>query len=334
MKLNLEQIRSITQGAVDVLEEDGGFKFYRFNKEEEEFYKPLPNYPKVYAASGVQLEFETDASALFLKTFTSSASTRSYFSFDVYVNGEFIGELKNFPDGLDQQSYTQIPFELGEYEKTFELGVGKKTVRIVFPFSVFCRVDELTLENATYVNPVKPKKILLAYGDSITHGYDAMHFSRSYIARLARALDAELYNKGIGGEIYRPGLAAIKNDLEPDYITVAYGTNDWNHVTRAEFEENSEGFLKNLCRNYPNAKIFVITPTFRVEHEEMREFGAFSEVAEVIKEKCEKLNINCIYGFDLIPHDTKYFGDSRIHPNEEGFDHYFRNLEKAIREIL
>ena len=335
MKLNLEQIRSITQGAIDVREEADGIRFYRFNKEEMDFYKPL-SYKKVFATSGVQLEFETDAVAMNFSAVMTPASTRSFFSFDVYVNGEFIGEMKNFPDDLEPTGYSQMEFELGLYEKRFELGGGTKTVRVVFPFSVFCVVKELELEGATFVKPVKLPKMLLAYGDSITHGYDALHFSRSHIARLARHLDAELYNKGIGGEIYRQGLAAIKNNIEPDYITVAYGSNDFNMAKKDEFECDCEGFLANLKANYPRAQIFAISPIWRKDCVVSKngEFAEFSEISDTIKACAERVGVNFIYGFDLVPHDLAYFGDLRCHPNEAGFEAYFNGLKAEIDKIL
>ena len=43
-------------------------------------------------------------------------------------------------------------------------------------------------------------------------------------------------------------------------------------------------------------------------------------------------NIKVISGFDFIPEDTKYFADSRVHPNDEGFEYYFKNLFKKIKK--
>ena len=336
MKLNSEQIKSITQGALDVIEDADGIRFFRFNREEMDFYKPLDTYPKVFATAGVQLEFKTDAKEMKLAVDMSTASTRSFFSFDVYVNGEFFDEMKNFPDDLEPTGYSQMKFELGLHEKRFELGAGTKTVRVVFPFSVFCAVKELELEGATNVVPVKLPKILLAYGDSITHGYDALHFFRSYIAKLARHLDAELYNKGIGGEIFRPGLAAIKNNIDPDYITVAYGSNDFNHALKSELEGDCENFLKNLKANYPRAEIFAISPIWRADCGSSRngEFESFSEISDTIKACAERVGVHYIYGFDFVPHDKAYFGDLPVvHPNEKGFEMYFNALKAEIDKV-
>ena len=39
MKLNFEQIKSITAGAVRMTEEDGAIRFFRFNEEQTELYR-------------------------------------------------------------------------------------------------------------------------------------------------------------------------------------------------------------------------------------------------------------------------------------------------------
>ena len=81
---------------------------------------------------------------------------------------------------------------------------------------------------------------MIMFGDSITHGYDALNPSFSYANRLADLLNADFVNKGIGGERFFPTLAQLKDDIEPDYITVAYGTNDWAHSPKEVFDKNSK----------------------------------------------------------------------------------------------
>lgn len=68
-------------------------------------------------------------------------------------------------------------------------------------------------------------------------------------ARLADALGAEEVNKAIGGECFFPELAATKEDFQPEYITVAYGTNDWSRKLAEEFQTNCRAFcFKNLYK--------------------------------------------------------------------------------------
>ena len=104
---------------------------------------------------------------------------------------------------------------------------------------------------------------MLAFGDSITHGYDTLHPSGRYAAKLAERLEAEEFNKGIGGEKFFSELASLKEPFVPDYITIEYGSNDWNRIDEETFKYNSRAFYENIVRNYPNSKIFTITPLWR-----------------------------------------------------------------------
>ena len=148
-------------------------------------------------------------------------------------------------------------------------------------------------------------------------------------------LGAEEVNKGIGGERFFPELAGCKDLLSPDYITVAYGTNDWNYTDGDNFCDKCRAFYAGLSQNYPNSKIFAITPIWRKDMHEQRTFGDFALLEEYIRNAVADMgNISVVSGFDLVPKDEKYFGDLRLHPNDEGFSHYADNLYKEIKELI
>ena len=90
MKLNYEQIKEITQGAVNIFENDGKFTFHRFNKEEEEYYSKTSHAQKIFSTAGIQMIFKTDADSLSLKGCTNGSTGRTYFSFDVFGDGELL----------------------------------------------------------------------------------------------------------------------------------------------------------------------------------------------------------------------------------------------------
>ena len=87
-----------------------------------------------------------------------------------------------------------------------------------------------------------------------------------------------------------------------------------------------------MNRNYPNAKVFAITPIWRKGHEKATAFGEFCKVKEDIQDIVKNFeNVTCIDGFEFVPQDENYFADLRLHPNDRGFDHYFQNLNKKIK---
>ena len=335
MNLSLSQIKDITQGASYIEKSEHGISFHRFTKEEEKFYAVTNFALKTQSTAGIQLVFDTDAESMVLKATVSDGSTRKYFSFDVYINDVFSAEFKNYEKESLPSPYTLYENELGNYVWSVDFEKGEKTVRIVFPFGARAEISELSLENASFITPVKRSKTMLMYGDSITHGYDALNPSKAYAVQLSHMLDAEAFNKAIGGEVFRPGLSEIKNAINPDYITVAYGTNDWSGLTKEVFEVNALNFYRNLRNNYPDAKIFAITPIWRDDCCGERLFGPFSDVSEIINKVCTDVGgITVIEGYHLVPHDTKLFADFKLHPTNEGFDFYAENLYKEISKYI
>ena len=63
-----------------------------------------------------------------------------------------------------------------------------------------------------------------------------------------------------------------------------------------------------------------------------KEFGPFPELEEEIRAAVKVYdNMEVISGFGLVPHDEAYYADLRLHPNDEGFSHYFANLKETIK---
>ncbi len=337
MRLSLEQIKAITCGAVKIDKEPQGIVFHRFTQEQYDLYekKNTAFFKKAKGTAGVKLSFRTDSRTLFIRMLTEYTCLRQYFSMDICVNGELIGAIDNYSNHILPEQYVSVELPMGEFSETFSLGEGEKNVEIHLPWNAKVYLNELVLDDGAFIQPAKPKKRLLAFGDSITHGYDALHPSRRYIARLAEALGAEEFNKAIGGERFYPELAATKDDINPDYIVVAYGTNDWRHSSRDQFCRDSEAFIQNIIKNYPGVKTFVITPIWRKIYEMETDFSSFFEIESILCRAAQGWDqITVVKGFDLVPHDSRYFGDGTLHPTDEGFEYYFNNLWAQIKDTI
>ena len=330
-------MKKIATGVVNVREENGVFYFSRFTSEQEALYlKEKQDYHrKTLSTAGVKLYFKTDSKNLFIKLRTEESTSRKYFSLDVHVNKNPIGHIDNFSDVELERDYTVQEFSQGEFSKNFDLGDGEKEVCVHFPWSVKTFIEEVSIDDGCYVEGIKAEKKLLAFGDSITHGYDALRPANRYIVQLADRIGAEEINKGIGGEMFFPELADLKEPFVPDYITVAYGTNDWNCTDCESFRTNCKEFYKNLANNYPDSKIFAITPIWRKDRDEFRKLGAFESVEQYIKEVVsEYKNITFVSGYDLVPKEENYFSDLYLHPNDDGFAHYVNNLYDKIKNEI
>lgn len=333
MRLSFEQIKRISIGAEDVVLHDRGIEFERFNNEEKVLYATSPLATRTQTPAGVELVFKTDGDRICIKIETELCSDRHFFCLDIIEDGNLTGYIKNYEDEQMTGFYSGKQFPQGVFENVTDLKSGTKEIRIVLPWSVRVFLKELIVENASFVTPVKKDKTMLVYGDSITHGYDALHPSNTYVSRLGSYLGCKTMVKAVGGEKFWPALSGVKNAKTPDCITVAYGTNDWGANDKAAFDKNCPEFLDNLRRNYPNTPIFVISPIWRKDNTlENSVFDSIFYIAQKLEEICNSMD-NTVYidGWNFVPHDETFYGDLRLHPTDKGFEHYFNNLVKYIR---
>ena len=186
------------------------------------------------------------------------------------------------------------------------------------------------------IEPVKRSLSMIAFGDSITQGYVCSNPSFAYTVLVSDALQAELINKGIGGEIFFPALASSKDEADPDIVTVAYGTNDFSSSTKEVFERDSKSFYESLSVAYPQARIFAISPLWRQDMDRTdRNVGLFSYVYDyLLRATADLPNVTLINGLDLVPHEWRCFPKDGLHPNDEGFRHYANNLYAEIKKYL
>lgn len=332
MRLTKDKIKTITQGALDIIETDSYIRFVRFTEPE----CAVIDNPNLYYPAGVQLELKTDGTSLRLCGRTlKKTGVRSYYAIDIYENDRYIGSIANLKDGDAVGNYACSVYPLGEFSHEFELSTGEKIIRIVLPHSVLAEISELTIAGATYVTPIRREKRLVVYGDSITQGYDALHPSNTYAMRLAEALGAELYNKGLGGACFCPDLAAAPSGVQADAVLIAYGTNDWSCYDQTTLMDNAAVFFEKLTQQYNNAPIFAITPIWRNDFQEkITPFGEFTDLGTVIDEVCQSYtNVYVLDGMTLVPHIETYFGDLFLHPNDAGFAEYAVHLIENISKM-
>lgn len=68
---------------------------------------------------------------------------------------------------------------------------------------------------------------------------------------------------------------------------------------------------------------------------EYKVFGLFDEVEKIIRNVVKGIeNIRVVSGYDFVPKEEKYFADLRLHPNDDGFEFYVKNLHKAIKSEI
>lgn len=322
MKLTFEEIKSLAFGFVETTIENNGIEFYRFSAQFSARLDALnANYGvRAMAQASIRLDFETD-SEYFAFTYDNvkTTSSRNWYYFSLLVDGKPIALI-----GEDNPVA-----RLGSYETV--LPKGKKRITLFFPNLYRARIQSVELSDGCYFKRAKTKKRFVFYGDSITHGYDAKSPQNSYVNRIANAMDAEVFNLGIGGAVFHPKMIDDMREYNADAVFVAYGTNDWSHrQNMEEFSAYCEDFFQKLTSIYKNIPIFVILPIWRSNYQDLKPTGTFQEVKDKIIQITKKYeNAEIIDLFDEIPKELAMFTDG-LHPNDDGFAYYAQGVLKKI----
>lgn len=328
MKLSPQQIRSITQGAARIVEDEKeNVHFFRFSEEQEvsviahnDCYRRRSR-----GTSNIRMSFETDSRTLSLCIEVDRIFTPcTYFGCSIFCNGEKVGMIGSTEkiEGIHTGSY--------------ELPEGNKRITIYFPWSAITVLHALTLDDGASLLPIRPSRRILVYGDSITQGFDASLPELPFSVRLADAFDADIRNKGLAGECFYPPLATISENFDPEYILVSYGTNDWNGYCLETFQLNSRAFYENLRKLYPDVPIFALSPVFRCDWDNIaKRPWDFSLVFEQLRALADEIpGVTYIHGLDMFPNDPAYLQPDGVHPNDLGFAAFGDNLIAALKKYI
>jgi len=317
MILTLEQIKSITVGAVNIRTEANGIHFYKCTDKQNEAWDKLSETLGMRArtTTGVRLDFVTNSQKLTVKAFGGK--------FEIYVDG-----LLRVQHILNQS--TEITEELSA-----PLGEKKESYRVTvcFPSHGIGVLESISLDDgATLTVPEYDVKMLMI-GDSITQGWNSKYDTFSYAYRVTRFFNANSVIQGIGGAFYHED-TFDSIDFAPDIVTVAYGTNDFNrYSTYDEFRAHVKAHLALIAKEYSGKKIFVLSPIWRSDLH-TRPMGTFDGARQIVIDEAESLGLIHIDGLKLVPPMKEFFADAHLHPNDEGFSQYAENLIKEMQKYL
>lgn len=324
MILTNEQTISLLKGALATEVTENGFIVpSRFTEKGQAFYDTVKDFgKKARATSAIRLEMTTDADALSFEFGLTGASSRKFAYFDLLVDGVLLAH-----NGFESVgNYTGKLF--------FDLPAGTHHVAVYLPSLYQARLRNVTLSDGATFAPAEKSCRLLALGDSITQGYDAKFASGTYVNLLADLMNAEVVDQGIGAEVFRPDMLDGEMPFAPDYITVAYGTNDWSGQTREDMTANATEYFARLRRYFPNAKIFAITPIWRADTYRYTRVGNFEDAVAIVTEAAQAVGAVVVDGQKMIPHSTAVCSDAYLHPNDLGFKYYADNLYREIKPYL
>jgi len=167
-----------------------------------------------------------------------------------------------------------------------------------------------------------PDAVILAFGDSLTHGTGAKDY-QSYPAVLAERTGLRVVNAGIPGEETDAGLRRLPNLLEryrPDLIVICHGGND---ILRKRNPATTTANLREmirLARERDVAVVMIAVPSV----------GLFLSPADLYEDIAEDLQVPSEDDILADILGDNHFKSDHVHPNAAGY----ARMAEAVQALL
>lgn len=259
-----------------------------------------------------------------------SVARGPYDGFSVVVDGRLLGvsfprfdvlhvSLRDPDDGLDE-GVVALP------------GLGRRhEVTIWLPCLRGCAVRELW-SNGTYVEAPERRPRLLVFGDSVGQGFCGGDPARNWAASLSARMQCELVNQSLCGQVFQPTVLLDASIDNVEHIVVALGLQ--YHAERCSptvAAQDMRGFLTETTQRWPEAHVWVVTPTWYNEKDAPpREGSCYEHVARLLQEAAGRSGATVIDGMKLMDHDVDLLADGIEHPVLEGHEQIAQRLFEVL----
>ena len=299
----------------------------------------------VWYATGGELRFVIRGENAVIRMSAKDASPGSFYTFHVFRGGiqggwrdhEIHCHVTDQVQDFVIERSKNIP-HLKEISEKMGTEWDPEVVRVIFDRGSYKLFDVI----GDVVPPTpeqKPKKTLLCYGSSITHGSNSIDQSHSWPSLLGHNLNMDVRNLGMAGSCA----------LEPDmvyYIASEGERGAWDAATlelginvlswgEEKITERVENILRQVAGRNPEKPIFVISPFYHCGDDYDPEDRArkWRRMIGEIVEQTKYPNVTYINGFEILDH-PRYMSADEVHPNIYGVQRIADLLTEKIRGIL
>lgn len=204
-----------------------------------------------------------------------------------------------------------------------------KRITLFFVLLIAVLATSIVIKHTTEpVLPLKPlpeQAVILAFGDSLTHGTGADN-EENYPSELEKRIKRRVINAGIPGELSGEGLERLPSLLDqhrPALLLLCHGGNDILKKTPDSTLRANLSAMIHLARERGIDVILIAVPQFSLIG--LDPHPIYEEVARSNGVLLEDGILSELLG------DNRYKSDY-IHPNAAGYTKMAEALEKLIRE--
>lgn len=291
--------------------------------------------------TGVELRFVIKGESVKLVMSADEVTDSDVCTFHVYYGGIQGGwadhELHKHIPGTPQTFEIKRPANMENLRKMTGLSGhdwDPEVVRVIFDRGRVFLHDVIG-----DVEPPKPeqcpRKTLLCYGSSITHGSNSVDASHAWASVLGYNLNMDVRNMGMAGSCcMEPSMVDyIASEGEAgkwDMAVLELGINvlAWEEDKILERVNNT---LAQIAGRNPEKPVYVVSP-FYYGNEDLRGSTHGQKwrrlIAQIVADRKDP-NVTCINGLEVLDH-IRYMSADEIHPNIYGHECIARVLTEKI----
>lgn len=221
--------------------------------------------------------------------------------------------------------------------KDFALPWDPSLIRIVFDGGRF-EILDVEGEIAPPTEEQTPKKTILFYGSSITHGSNALSATNTWTSWVAHGLSMDYLNKGLAGSCCMEDetvsyLGALGRAGAWDVAVLELGINvmAWDGEKRRIRVENT---LKKIAGENPDKPIFVISPFYSIcDYDGSAQPAGWRETIRSVTEALAYPNVTYIPGDQILGSMDMISADC-VHPSAYGVAQIAQRLLSAMKRVL
>lgn len=227
------------------------------------------------------------------------------------------------PDDID---------ELAALAKKSGSSWDPRLVRVMLPYDFTCRLVDVEGDIAPPRGDQAPRKKLLAYGSSITHGGSAVRPTETWARRTADVLGMDLINLGLAGKCRLDSAVAewIAARTDWDVATLELGINLITEMDAADFAARAKRFVAIVGERRPDARIVCVdqfTNGFDVRGES-KVTAYRNAVADAVR-ACPSRNVTYVNGSEFLD-PVADLCQGLIHPSARGHEVIGRKMAAIV----
>lgn len=260
-----------------------------------------------YRSIGVELRFKTNAKFFDISLEAYKEDCRVYVFY-----GDYMDKSYTLEHGKVTTLHIEIPEKMiNNFHRLPKGGFANDLIRVIIGYPGYIKYKGINTFGNDILVPNEddvPKKSLVIYGSSISHGSEALEYVNSYSFILSRILNINIYNKAIPGScLAEKDMIDYVASIPADNYFVEFGINVLRQYSLEEYI-NHLNYIVNKIKNLKFTSVFMCGAMLEEDIAKTR-FDEFREYAKNVEGFIDPDNI--LTRFEALTTDL-------LHPSDFG----------------